>query len=59
MEPDNCTGWHWITWEEMENIGMAQMEARARGGDAEQELPERLFEPIISLLRQRPGVQPC
>ncbi|KAF2098237.1 hypothetical protein NA57DRAFT_77029 [Rhizodiscina lignyota] len=59
MEPDKCEGWAWISWDEMKAIGDAQLKAREGTGDKDEKaLQIRLFEPIISLLKQRPGVSP-
>jgi len=58
MEPNKCAGWEWLSWQEMKAIGELQVKARNEGDAIELRLPKRLFEPIISLFKQRPGVQP-
>lgn len=53
LEPENCEGWEWVSWDQL--VGWAKEGDEARGDDGK---ARRLFTPIISLLTQRPGVMP-
>lgn len=44
MEPEKCEGWEWCEWREL---------VRVLGEDE-----ERLFLPLVNLLRTRPGFIP-
>ena len=50
MEVDKCEGWEWSEWEEL-----VRLAERERDG---QEGGRRLFQPLVDLVVQRPGVIP-
>jgi len=50
LEEDKCEGWEWSTWEEM--VGLVEGEKEGREGE------RRLFQPLVDLVVQRPGVVP-
>ncbi|KAJ5899774.1 NUDIX hydrolase [Penicillium taxi] len=50
MEPEKCTAWEWITWDELRAEGEAQMSSSNHKGRV-------LFEPLINLFQQRPDLR--
>lgn len=53
MEVDKCEGWEWCEWEEM-----VRLVERERGLKEGEVLGRRLFQPLVDLVVQRPGVVP-
>ena len=70
MEPDKCSGWEWVTWQQLvrwgerqirdegleEQAGRPLMISATVNGDSDHH--RRLFVPMLNLLLQRPGVEP-
>ncbi|KAH8674150.1 NUDIX hydrolase domain-like protein [Xylariales sp. PMI_506] len=57
MEPDKCEGWEWVTWADL--MGWIERELAVGRGEIEaQSLERRVFEPLVNLVRQRPGLVP-
>lgn len=52
-EPDKCEGWEWSSWEEM-----VALVRRERGAGEGEVLERTLFQPLLDLVEQRPGVVP-
>jgi 8-oxo-dGTP diphosphatase len=53
MEVDKCEGWEWSSWEEL--VKLVKREQEAKEGEV---LGRRLFQPLVDLVVQRPGVVP-
>lgn len=74
MEPNKCAGWEWVSWEDLERWGGAQVwregsgqgiakeiglqNGCGAGKDGEEQQNRRLFTPMVNLLLQRPGIIP-
>lgn len=52
-EPDKCEGWEWSSWEEM--VALVRRERAVKEGEV---LERTLFQPLLDLVEQRPGVVP-
>lgn len=50
MEVDKCEGWEWSEWEELVRLVEREREGKEGG--------RRLFQPLVDLVVQRPGVVP-
>jgi 8-oxo-dGTP diphosphatase len=53
MESDKCEGWEWSTWEEL--VALVKREREVKEGEV---LERTLFQPLLDLVEQRPGVVP-
>lgn len=54
LEPDKCLAWEWIDWKSF--LGWVKMENEAvEKGEV---VERKLFTPLLSLVKQRPGVVP-
>ncbi|KAJ5216956.1 NUDIX hydrolase [Penicillium chermesinum] len=51
LEPEKCTEWQWVSWDELLEEGKAQI----ADGPAYQ--GRKLFSPIVELFKQRPNVR--
>ena len=57
MEVDKCEGWEWSEWEEL--VRLAEREREVEGKEEKADgLERRLFQPLVDLVVQRPGVIP-
>lgn len=64
MEPNKCEGWFWVTWEQMKSWAVSELSdhrldaAAAVDGKSEngQNLPVKLFLPLLNLTRERPEI---
>lgn len=53
-EPEKCGGWEWVDWESLVKWVDDEGEEENKGG----EMRKKVFTPLISLIRQRPGLVP-
>lgn len=57
-EPEKCGGWEWVDWESLvkwvEEEGKEEEEEENKGDG----MRKKVFTPLISLIRQRPGLVP-
>lgn len=53
-EPEKCGGWEWVDWESL--VKWVEEEGEENKGDG---MRKKVFTPLISLIRQRPGLVPC
>lgn len=55
-EPEKCGGWEWVDWESLvkwvDDEGEEEEENKGDG------MRKKVFAPLISLIRQRPGLVP-
>ena len=59
MEVDKCEGWEWSSWEELLRLVEREREGEREGQAKEEKaLERRLFQPLVDLVVQRPGVVP-
>lgn len=70
MEPNKCAGWDWVSWEDLERWGKAQIlregdgdgqgakEIGLQNEEQQQQQNRQLFTPMVDLLLQRPGIIP-
>lgn len=54
-EPEKCGGWEWVDWESL----VKWVEEEGKEEDKEDGMRKKVFTPLISLIRQRPGLVPC
>lgn len=52
-EPEKCGGWEWVDWESL--VKWVEEEEEENKGDG---MRKKVFTPLISLIRQRPGLVP-
>ncbi|RJE22345.1 Nudix domain protein [Aspergillus sclerotialis] len=57
MEPEKCSAWEWVSWEDIKKYYEAQVAANRDGKMAEFEV-KRLFSPFLDLFEQRPRFHP-
>lgn len=55
-EPEKCGGWEWVDWESLVKWVEEEGEEEGIKGDG---MRKKVFTPLISLIRQRPGLVPC
>lgn len=53
-EPEKCGGWEWVDWESLVKW-VEEEEEEENKGDG---MRKKVFTPLISLIRQRPGLVP-
>lgn len=53
-EPEKCGGWEWVDWESLVQWVEEEGEEENKGV----EMRKKVFTPLISLIRQRPGLVP-
>lgn len=51
-EPEKCGGWEWVDWESL--VKWVEEEEENKGDG----MRKKVFTPLISLIRQRPGLVP-
>lgn len=54
-EPEKCGGWEWVDWESLVKWVEEEEEEEENKGDG---MRKKVFTPLISLIRQRPGLVP-
>lgn len=54
-EPEKCGGWEWVDWESLVKWVDDEGEEEENKGDG---MRKKVFTPLISLIRQRPGLVP-
>lgn len=54
-EPEKCGGWEWVDWESLVKWVDDEEEEENKGDG----MRKKVFTPLISLIRQRPGLVPC
>ena len=57
LEPNKCEGWSWISWDTMLEW-YQDNKAEDKSGAAERDVKNNLFQPMIDLVGQRPGLRP-
>ena len=57
MEPNKCSKWEWIPWQDVRKWVKGQAEAEAEAGKGKWS-GEHLFLPIVNLFRQHPDFDP-
>lgn len=57
MEPEKCSAWEWVSWENIGGYYEAQVAAKRDEKMAEFE-GRRLFSPLLDLFDQRPRFHP-
>lgn len=55
-EPEKCGGWEWVDWESL--VKWVEKEGKEEE-NKEDGMRKKVFTPLISLIRQRPGLVPC
>lgn len=53
-EPEKCGGWEWVDWESLVKWVEEEGEEENKGDG----MRKKVFAPLISLIRQRPGLVP-
>lgn len=53
-EPEKCGGWEWVDWESL----VKWVEEEGKEENKEDGMRKKVFTPLISLIRQRPGLVP-
>lgn len=55
-EPEKCGGWEWVDWESL--VQWVEGEEEGEEENKGVEMRKKVFTPLISLIRQRPGLVP-
>lgn len=55
-EPEKCGGWEWVDWESL--VKWVEEEEGKEEENKEDGMRKKVFTPLISLIRQRPGLVP-
>lgn len=55
-EPEKCGGWEWVDWESL--VKWVEEEGEEEEENKEDGMRKKVFTPLISLIRQRPGLVP-
>lgn len=58
LEPEKCEGWEWFSWEVL--LDWVAKQDASRNDDQHQavDTAPKLFPPMITLVKTRPGLQP-
>lgn len=56
QEPEKCHGWRWMQWATLLDWCKSQTQAESTASPLDQQ--KMLFEPMVALVQQRPGVKP-